>query len=62
MVIPRKWWSAPRSFVANSCWRQEPRGGGGEHNIIDVEEEVRSVWAAIEEEHGRVRLGFDKAL
>jgi hypothetical protein len=20
---PQKWWSAPRSFIANSCWRQE---------------------------------------
>jgi hypothetical protein len=22
-VTPRKWWSAPRSFITNSCWRQE---------------------------------------
>ena len=40
---------------------QEPRGGGGEHNIVNVEE-VRSVRAATEEEQGRVRLGFDEAL
>jgi hypothetical protein len=40
---------------------QELRGGGGEHNIVDVEE-VRSVRAATEEEQGRVRLGFDEAL
>jgi hypothetical protein len=41
---------------------QEPMGGGGEHNIVDVEEEVHSVRAATEEEQGRVRLGFDEAL
>jgi hypothetical protein len=40
---------------------QEPSGGGGEHNIVDVEEEVHSVRAATEEEQGRVRLGFDEA-
>jgi hypothetical protein len=40
---------------------QEPRGGGDEHNIVDVEE-VRSVRAATEEEQGHVRLGFDEAL
>jgi hypothetical protein len=41
---------------------QEPRGGGGEHNVVDVEEEVHSVRAAIEDEQGRVRLGLDEAL
>jgi hypothetical protein len=33
---------------------QEPNGGGGEHNIVDVEEEVHSVRGAMEEEQGRV--------
>jgi hypothetical protein len=29
---------------------QEPRGGGGEHDIVDVEEEVRSVRTVTEDE------------
>jgi hypothetical protein len=33
---------------------QESRGGGGEHNIVDVEEEVHSVRVATKEEQGRV--------
>jgi hypothetical protein len=40
---------------------QEPRGGGGEHNVVDVEE-VRSIRAAIEDEQGCVQLGLDEAL
>jgi hypothetical protein len=40
---------------------QEPRGGGGEHDVVDVEE-VRSIRTATEDELGRVRLGLDETL
>ena len=40
---------------------QEPRGGGGEHDIVDVEE-VRSIRTATEDEQRRVRLGLDETL
>jgi hypothetical protein len=41
---------------------QKPRGGGGEHDVVDVEEEVRNIRTAMEDEQGRVRLGLDKTL
>jgi hypothetical protein len=41
---------------------QEPRGGGGEHDIVDVEEEVRSIRTATEDEQGHVLLGLDETL
>ena len=40
---------------------QEPRGGGGEHDVVDVEEEVCSVRTTTEDEQGRVLLGLDEA-
>jgi hypothetical protein len=33
---------------------QEPMGGGGEHDILDVEEEVRSIRTTTKDEQGRV--------
>jgi hypothetical protein len=38
------------------------RGGGGEDDVVDVEEEVRCIGAATEDEQGRVRLGLDETL
>jgi hypothetical protein len=41
---------------------QEPRGGGCEHDVVDVEEEVCSIRTATEDEQGRVQLGLDETL
>jgi hypothetical protein len=41
---------------------QEPRGGGGGHDIVDVEEEVRIIRTATEDEQECVRLCLDETL
>jgi hypothetical protein len=41
---------------------QKLEGGGGEDDVVDVEEEVRGIRTVTKDEQGRVRLGLDKTL
>jgi hypothetical protein len=41
---------------------QKLEGGGGEDDVVDVEEEVRCIRTMTKDEQGRVRLGLDETL
>jgi hypothetical protein len=41
---------------------QKLGGGGGEDDVVDVEEEVRCIQTVTKDEQGRVRLGLDETL
>jgi hypothetical protein len=64
-VIPGKWCRSLRSFIANSCWREEiteVMGRCREDNIVDVKENVDSIQATAKDEHADVRLGLNENL
>jgi hypothetical protein len=55
-VMPRKWCNSLRSFITNSCWREEMMHRRrsweeAEDDVVDVEK-VRHVQDATEDEHG----------
>jgi hypothetical protein len=41
---------------------QKLRGGGGEDDVVNVEEEARCIRTAMEDEERRVRLDLDETL
>lgn len=43
------------------CALKEGRTGLREHNIVDVQQQVEGVNVVLEDEKGRVQLGFDEA-
>jgi hypothetical protein len=65
MVIPRKWCRSPRSFIANSYWREEiieVMGRCREDDVDDVKEKVDSIQATVKDEQAGFRLGLNKDL